>query len=146
MSEYSAHDQETGKWTQLYDLEECLRAIKVRNQNNEDRIKRLEEENKILKEEYSKDEDIQKMKQQLNRMKEDYRRGFPISGQEEKNIEKWKKKHDKEVHGYITDKMRLKAEGCCGGRYSYHFIPTSIGVSGVVKCNCGAEFEFSEIR
>lgn len=145
MSEYSAYDQETGKWTQVYDLEECLRAIRVRNQNNEDRIKRLEEENKILKEEYSKDEDIQKMKQQLDRMKEDYRRGFPISEQEEKIIEKWKRKHDEEVHCYTTDRMRLKAEGCCGGRYSYHFIPTSIGVSGVIKCNCGAEFEFSEI-
>jgi len=145
MSEYSAYDTETGEWTQVYELEECLRAIRVRNQNNEDRIKRLEEENKILKEEYSKDEEIQKMKQQLYRMKEDYKRGFPISEQEEKIIEKWKRKHDEEVHGYTTDRMRLKAEGCCGGRYSYHFIPTSIGVSGAIKCNCGAEFEFSEI-
>ena len=26
-----------------------------------------------------------------------------------------------------------------------NFVPTSIGTSGVIKCSCGAEFEFQEI-
>lgn len=47
-------------------------------------------------------------------------------------------------HGY-TPEMRIKAEGCIGGRYKYVFIPTSLGVSGKIVCHCGAEFEFQEI-
>lgn len=71
--------------------------------------------------------------------------GSAIGEKEQASIDAWKKKHDEEVHGYDTFGKRLKAEGVSGGRYSYHFVPTSIGTSGVIKCNCGAEFEFREI-
>ena len=143
MSEYSTYYD--GKWTQVYNLDDCIRAIQCRNADNEKRIKYLEEENRKLKEEYSKDEEIQKIQEHLDKMQKDYWRGFPITEAEEKAIEKWKKKHDEEVHGYTTDRMRMKAEGCSGGRYSYHFVPTALGTSGVIRCHCGAEFEFQEI-
>lgn len=129
----------------VYDFDKCIKALQYRNSDNEKRIKYLEEENHKLKEEYNKDEEIQKMKERLDKMQKDYWRGFPITEAEEKAIDKWKKKHDEEVHGYTTDRMRMKAEGCCGGKYSYHFIPTALGTSGVVRCYCGAEFEFQEI-
>lgn len=143
--EYSRSDPETGKWTHVYDLEKCLTAIRVRNKDNENRIKYLQEENRKLREEYNKDEEIQKMQQKLDRMQKDYWRGFPITEDEENAIEEWKQKHDAEVHRWITDRTRMKAEGVSGGRYSYHFVPTSLGVSGVIRCHCGAEFEFQEI-
>ena len=143
MSEYSTYYD--GKWTQVYDLDKCIRAIQCRNADNEKRIKYLEEENRKLKEEYNKDEEIKKMQECLDKMQKDYWRGFPITEAEENAIEKWKKKHDKEVHGYTTDRMRMKAEGCSGGRYSYRFVPTALGTSGVIRCHCGAEFEFQEI-
>lgn len=143
MSEYTTYFD--GKYTHVYKLEDCLRAIQCRNADNERRIKYLEEENKKLKDEHYKDEEIQTMKYQLDKMKKDYRRGFPISEDEERAIEAWKKKHDEEVHGLKTDSLRMKAEGCCGGRYLYRFVPTSIGVSGKIICSCGAEFEFQEI-
>ena len=128
MSEYSTFYD--GEWTQVYDLNKCIRAIQCRNADNEKRIECLEEENRKLKEEYSKDKEIQKMQERLNKMQRDYWRGFPITEAEEKAIEEWKKKH------------------CCcsGGRYSYHFVPTELGTSGVIRCHCGAEFEFQEIR
>lgn len=144
MGEYGAYDTESGEFTQVYELEKCLRAIRVRNRDNENRIKYLEEENKKLKENNYKDEELSKMKQQLDKMQKDYWRGFPISEDEEKSIEEWKKKHDEEVHGY-TKEMRMKAEGVSGGRYSYLFCPTALGTSGVIRCNCGAKFEFQEI-
>lgn len=145
MSEYSKTDFETGEWVQVYDLEKCLKAIRVRNQDNERRIKSLLEENKKLKEGYSKDTEIQEMQQQLDKMQKDYWRGFPITEEEQVAIEAWKKEHDEKAHGYTTDTLRMKAEGVSGGRYLYKFVPTSLGVSGVIRCSCGAEFEFQEI-
>lgn len=127
------------------DINKALETIKKEVEKKDNEIERLREENRRLKEEYNKDEEIQKMQERLDEMQKDYWRGFPITEAEEKAIEEWKKKHDEEVHGYTTDKMRMKAEGCCGGRYSYKFVPTSLGVSGVIRCHCGAEFEFQEI-
>lgn len=144
MSEYSTYYN--GKYTHVYDLEDCISAIQCRNADNEKRIKYLEEENRKLKEEYSKDKEIQEIQKRLDEMQKDYRRGFPITEEEKKAIEKWKKKHDREDHGLRTDKMRMKAEGCSGGRYSYEFIPTSLGIYGVIRCHCGAEFVFQKIR
>lgn len=137
--EYYTHYN--GEWTQVYDLDKCIRAIQCRNEDNVKRIKYLEEENRKLKEEYSKDEEIQSMQKRLDEMQKDYWRGFPISEEEQKAIDEWKKKHDEEAHGY----MRMRAEGCGGGRYAYQFVPTSLGTSGVIKCSCGARFEFQEI-
>lgn len=142
MSEYSTYFN--GEYTNVYDLDKCLRAIQCRNADNERRIKNLEEENNRLKDEHYKDETIQIMKSELDKMRRDYWRGFPITEDEEKTIENWKKEHDEKVHGY-TKEMRIKAEGISGGRYSYRFIPTAIGTSGVIRCSCGAEFEFQEI-
>ena len=143
MSEYGTYYN--GKYTHVYELDDCIRAIQCRNERNEEQIKRLTEENRKLKEEYSKDEEIQKMQKRLDEMQKDYWRGFPITEQEQSAIEEWKKKHDEEVHGWTTDRMRMKAEGCSGGRYSYHFVPTELGTSGVIRCHCGGEFEFQEI-
>ena len=60
-------------------------------------------------------------------------------------IKEWKEKHDTEVHGFKTLEDRLHAGGLIGGRYTYHFVPTSIGVSGTIQCSCGEEFEFCKL-
>lgn len=111
----------------------------------EKRIKYLEEENKKLKDEHYKDSEMQRMEAELEKAKDDLYRGFPISEEEEKRIKEWQDKHDAEVHGLKTLKERVHAGGCIGGRYTYHFVPTSIGVIGSVKCNCGAEFVFQDL-
>jgi predicted nuclease with TOPRIM domain len=134
-----------GEVVVVYDFDKCIKALQCRNSDNEKRIKYLKEENSKLKEEYNKDEEIQKMQERLDEMQKDYWRGFPISEEEQNAIEEWKKKHDIEVHGLTTSRMRMKAEGCIGGRYIYKFVPTSIGISGKIICHCGAEFEFQEI-
>ena len=46
---YSTYNTETGKYTYVYDLEDCLNSIRARNKDNEDRIEQLQEENKKLK-------------------------------------------------------------------------------------------------
>lgn len=129
----------------VYDFDQCIASLKQRNEDQISRIKYLEEENKRIKDELYKDNELAKMKDALECMKKDYWRGFPISEDEKKSIDKWKEKHEAEVHGAITLGQKLKRGGCIGGNYSYCFIPTSIGVSGKIKCSCGAEFEFCEI-
>lgn len=143
--EYSTGDPETGSWCKVYELDKALRAIKVRNMNDIDRIRRLEEENKKLKEENYKDEEMAAMKARLDKMQEDYYRGFPISEEEKKKIEGWKNKHDRYVHMIRSIDDRLEIGGSIGGRYKYEFIPTSIGTIGVVKCRCGEQFVFRDI-
>ena len=146
--EYSTVDPFSDKFDlcHVYKLDEALKAIKVRNMHDQDRIRYLEEENKKLKEKNYKDEELSTMKMKLDRMQKDYYRGFPISEEEQDRIEEWMNKHDKEVHNAHTLNEKLRLDGCCGGRYSYHFVPTSIGTIGTVKCSCGAEFTFQDME
>ena len=129
----------------VYDINDCCAALKQRNADQVARIKYLEKENKELKEASYKDSELQQMKSDLDESRADLRRGFGISELEEKKIEDWKKKHEAEVHGAVTTSQRLKLGGCCGGSYTYMFIPTSIGTIGEIKCSCGEKFTFCEM-
>lgn len=127
------------------DVAEAFQTIQREINLLEYQNKRLSEENSRLKNENYKDEELSKMKTQLEKMQQDYYRGFPISEEEQKSIREWVDKHDKEVHHARTLGDKLKLGGCCGGGYSYHFVPTSIGTIGTVKCSCGAEFTFQDL-
>lgn len=143
--EYCTGDPFADGMCDVYDLDKALKAIKVRNMDNQDCIRYLESENKKLKEEKYKDKELLAMKTKLSIMQADYYRGFPISEKEQKNIKEWMDKHDKEVHGCHSAKNKLRRGGCIGGTYTYEFIPTSIGTIGTVKCSCGAEFTFQDM-
>lgn len=128
------------------DVAEAFQIIQREINLLEYQNKRLSEENSRLKNENYKDEELSKMKTQLEKMQQDYYRGFPISEEEQKSIREWMDKHDEEVHGCNSLKGKLRRGGCIGGTYTYEFIPTSIGTVGTIKCSCGAEFTFQEIE
>lgn len=123
-------------------LNEAFQTI----QDNIERLKRdnqmLREENNKLHDEIYKDNELNKMKTELDNLKKEYYRGFPISEDEQKQIIEWRKKHEAEVHNCYTLDDRLRRGGTVGGGYTYEFIPTSIGIVGIIKCSCGAKFTF----
>ena len=134
-----------GDLVEVDNLEKCFESIRETVDGKDARIKYLEKQNKELLDEAYKDNKLKEMQDELNRMRADYRRGFPITEDEENAIKKWCDEHDRKKHGLKTDKDKMKAGGCIGGRYSYELTPTSIGIIGEVKCSCGKKFCFREL-
>lgn len=81
----------------------------------------LRKENERLKGEAYKDEELAKMKEQYEKMKADYYRGFGISEAEDKKIKDW------------METLPDANTGAIGGRFTYEFLCTSIGDVGKVK-------------
>ena len=132
--DYATADPFTESMCRVYELDKALKAIKVRNMDDMNHIKRLE-----------KEKELAAMRDELNKMKSEYYRGFPISEDEENKINEWIETHEREVHGIKTYADKLASHRCCGGSYTYEFVPTSIGTIGTVRCNCGAEFTFKDM-
>lgn len=118
------------------DINNAIKIIKDEFDRNKSVISDLREENARLKSASYKDEELQKMKTELEEMRNNYNRGFPISEEEHDQIKSWMTEHNK-CHSN---------SGAIGGGYTYCFTPTSIGIIGTVKCTCGSEFTFRELQ
>lgn len=94
-------------------------------------------ENEQLRSELYKDEELSKMKSEYDKMKSDYYRGFPISEEEDKKIKEWRENQQKKVPGI---------GGASGGRFTYEFTPTGLGISGtIIDGFTGDKFTFQEL-
>lgn len=121
-----------GKRKRILDFDECIESIKERNAEQNERIKSLAEENKRLKSEHYKDTELQNLQHKYDELRKDAYRGFPITKEEEKLIDEWKYKHEMQEHPRAS--------------YCYIFTPTPFGVTGIIKCTCGAAFGFSNLK
>lgn len=117
-------------------LQECFEMIANRINEAEEIKTKANEKIKRYEEEINADVRVQELTVQLKKAKDDLRRGFQITEDEEKAISDWKEKHDIEQHGLNTLDKKLRAGGAIGGRYHYEFHPTSIGTAG--DCVCGS--------
>ncbi len=59
---------------------------------------------------------------------------FDITTQDEVEIETWLNEHDK-----TCQFKERSSQGAAGGRLSYRFTPTGIGLMKKVTCACGGE-------
>lgn len=62
---------------------------------------------------------------------------FNLDKTELEKLNTWLKKHDKKC-------PRKLNSGCIGGRLTYCFTPTSLGVITEVKCGCGGEINLTD--
>ena len=131
-----------GKDITVPPIDELCLALKDKFMRQEETIESLRDEIKKLKDENWKDSELQSIKEQYDKMREDYYRGFPISKEESEKINAWINKHEKEKHP--RPEKSLPRGGAIGGCYTYYFTTTSIGVFGTIKCTCGEEFTFQE--
>ena len=117
-------------------IEDYLLNIKELFKNKDNQIQKLKAENAQLKDKNYKDNELDSMKKQVESakidmeiMKKDMYRGFPITAKEKEAIYNWSKEHDKKEH-----KNPRGYHGAIGGSFDYVFTPTSIGTVGVCVC------------
>ena len=130
-----------GKVLEIPPIDELCEIIKIKFDEYQQIEQKLKNELDRLKDEKWKDEELIRMKQELQTAKREYRNGFPISDDQVEAINEWIENHEKEKH---SSKRLFPRGGAIGGSYSYIFTPTSIGVFGTVKCTCGESFEFQD--
>lgn len=105
----------------------------------ENLIKRLQDENKKLKSDSYKDSELAELKEKYEKLLNDSYRGFAISEDESNSINKWKEEH-------VNKKHKGKSFGAIGGNFIYEFTPTGIGDIGEIVCSCcGERFCFREL-
>ena len=71
---------------------------------------------------------------------QNFKYGFEITEEEMRTIKEWQQTHEQQYN----DEDSLFAN-VIGEEYHYIFTPTTLGVIGKVRCQCGAEFEFRSI-
>lgn len=100
--------------------------------------KYLRAENERIKSEKYQDEELSTMKERYEKMESDYYRGFPISEKENERIKDW-------INNLTKDEVPTKI-GAIGGRFTYRFTPTSIGIIGTIEDSItGEKLTFQEL-
>lgn len=127
-------------WGNSYDFDTCIDSLKEIYKRKNNMISLLEAENKKLKEKRNKDEYIQSLLNRIEELESRISFDFSISREEKNAIEEWKRKHINEKHNGNS------YYGAIGGRFTYEFVPTSLGDIGSIRCSCGDEFIFKEIK
>ena len=137
---------ENEKYLEIPTTEDLCKIITTKIDGLYKNIEYLEAENKQLKDEAYSSSEMKTMKEELEQMEKDYYRGFPISEEENDKIQNWIHKHDEEKHHAKNLEDRLRLEGVSGGRFTYRFVPTTLGTIGYLRCSCGDEFCFKTIN
>ena len=134
-----------GEYMEVETVDKCMRMLRYRFDDQKRTVNNLRNKIKELTDSQYKDKKLREMKDKLEAMQREYNRGFPITDKEWDAIETWKEKHDREVHSLIECNERIG--GAIGGRYTFEFIPTTIGIIGTIKCgSCGEKFTFRELK
>ena len=117
-------------------VEDMCEAILAKYNRMMKKCEELWIRNEHLRSEAYKDEELKKWRDSYLKLVSDVERGFPITKEEYEKILEFVHKHD-EMHG---------KSGTIGGRYTYSFLPTSIGTIGTLKCNsCEEVLVFREL-
>lgn len=92
--------------------------------------------------EYNKDVEIQKLQEEIKELKTLKNKNlcFVITDDEQEDINNWIEVHIQNKHN------GNRYAGAIGGRFTYQFIPTSLGDIGEIICSCGEKYCFRELE
>lgn len=122
------------------DFQECLRGLSFNYDRLYEQAQFFNNELLRMRDEKWRDEELQKLQAENDRLQEQLRHCFRISADELEVINNWIEDHSSNVH-HCTGQG-----GVCGGMFSYIFTPTSVGTVGTIKCTlCGEIFTFSDV-
>lgn len=110
-----------GKFQTIYNKDNLISIISANIKERDAIIDRLENELATLKEEKWKDEELQRMKKNVEDMKHQMIQGFPLSDKTVNKIEEWKK---------CIMMSNKKSTNCS---LTYEFTPTYVGTFLRVK-------------
>lgn len=117
-------------------VDQICQDIKDLYNKKENYILSLESELRTLKDEKWKDKEVQRLKEENERLRQANLNGFPISENQNKLLNKWIDQHYTNRHQAPADsKRRIDMQGVSGGLFTYVFLPTAIGTSGTCRCN-----------
>ena len=119
-------------------FDSAMNSIRLRYQKLQDRIERLSQENKELRNGVFATNCVREAMAEAEKIRNEYRLGFPMTEEEVQKAEKWIKEHNESAH--ITESF-----GAIGGQYTYDFTPTSIGVLCGLRCSCGAHITLTDL-
>lgn len=118
-----------GEYIKIETIDEICNNFKNLYQDQNERIEYLLEENKKLRSENYKDEELQRMQQELEEARTKLHLGFPITIEENTAAASWQQQHIKKYHNGNS------YAGVIGGMFDFCFIPTSIGTIGICECS-----------
>lgn len=117
-------------------VDQICQDIKDLYNKKENYILSLESELRTLKDEKWKDKEVHRLKEENERLRQANLNGFPISENQHKLILEWMDQHYTNRHqAPAGSKRRIGMQGVSGGLFTYIFLPTAIGTSGVCRCN-----------
>lgn len=124
-----------GKLIEIKKPEEIVDDLKHILDYYENTTKYLRDKIANMESDSYKDDLVASLKKERDKAVKELRNGFYITDEEKEAIDKWKKNHDCTIKG---------PGGAIGGKYTYKFVPTSIGEFGTIECACGKEFSFRD--
>ena len=71
---------------------------------------------------------------------------FELSGKEMEEFCKWRQKHDKKCKLSPQNNRGSLSNPCgaIGGRFTYKFTPTGLGICVAVECACGGKADLTD--
>ena len=113
-------------------LKNSFQSIEIHMDTLQERNDYLERENKELKSEKYKDNEIQRLNNKIKDYEKQFLRSFIITEDEEEEIKKFKDNH------FQNHKHR--------GIFEYVFVPTELGDFGEIRCTvCGDKIIFKNL-
>lgn len=130
------------KTVEILPIQDICEMLIIKFNKQDELIERLKNKINELEQANWKDKELQQMKEELTRTKEEANLGFRISKEEFEAATKWMYEHEKEKH--CDPDRKFSRGGAIGGSYTWEFTPTGIGTFGSIRCSCGDSFTFQE--